>query len=122
MPLVGSLPLLYVLALLFIAANLALGPGVLDAGQDPAAGDADVVLLPAAQHPAVGVHVPVRGHAAPGAVPGAALPLTHFLRIVRGIALKGAGFADLGGELGWLAGILVALVALAAVRFRKKVA
>jgi len=51
-----------------------------------------------------------------------ALPLTHFLRIVRGIALKGAGFADLRGELGALAIILVALVALAAARFRKKVA
>jgi ABC-2 type transport system permease protein len=51
-----------------------------------------------------------------------ALPLTHFLRIVRGIALRGAGFADLGGELVWLAGILVVLVAVAAVRFQKKVA
>ena len=40
------------------------------------------------------LHVPVRGHAAPGAVLAQALPLTHFLRIVRGIALKGAGFAD----------------------------
>ena len=28
-----------------------------------------------------------------------ALPLTHFLRIVRGITLKGASFADLGQEL-----------------------
>ena len=33
-----------------------------------------------------------------------ALPLTHFLRIVRGIVLKGRGFADLGGELVWLGG------------------
>ena len=31
-----------------------------------------------------------------------ALPLTHFLRIVRGITLKGAGFADLAPELVWL--------------------
>jgi ABC-2 type transport system permease protein len=50
-----------------------------------------------------------------------ALPLTHFLRIVRGIALRGAGFSDLGGELVWLVGILIALVAIAAIRFQKRV-
>jgi ABC-2 type transport system permease protein len=51
---------------------------------------------------------------------GEALPLTHFLRIVRGIALKGAGPADLAGELAWLAAILGALVLLASLRFRKR--
>lgn len=53
---------------------------------------------------------------------GEALPLTHFLRIVRGLALKGAGFGDLAGELGWLAAILCALVVLTSLRFRKKLA
>jgi len=51
-----------------------------------------------------------------------ALPLTHFLRMVRGIALKGSEFRDLAGELAWLAGILVALVVLASTRFSKKLA
>ena len=49
-----------------------------------------------------------------------ALPLTHFLRIVRGITLKGADFADIAPEVAWLAVILVALVALSSLRFRKK--
>jgi ABC-2 type transport system permease protein len=49
-----------------------------------------------------------------------ALPLTHFLRIVRGVVLKGAGFADLRVELAWLAGILAILVCLSSLRFRKK--
>jgi ABC-2 type transport system permease protein len=48
------------------------------------------------------------------------LPLTHFLRIVRGIVLKGAAFSDLTGETLWLAAILVALVTLASFRFSKK--
>jgi ABC-2 type transport system permease protein len=48
------------------------------------------------------------------------LPLTHFLRIVRGIALKGAGIGDLGGELAWMAAILVVLVTVASLRFSKK--
>jgi ABC-2 type transport system permease protein len=48
------------------------------------------------------------------------LPLTHFLRIVRGITLRGATFPDLVVELAWLTGLLVALVALASLRFSKK--
>jgi ABC-2 type transport system permease protein len=48
------------------------------------------------------------------------LPLTHFLRIVRGIVLKGSTFGDLATELLWMAGILVALVLFATLRFTKK--
>jgi ABC-2 type transport system permease protein len=49
-----------------------------------------------------------------------ALPLTHFLRIVRGIVLKGSGFVELRGELVWLVAMLVGLVALTSLRFQKK--
>ena len=49
-----------------------------------------------------------------------ALPLTHFLRIVRGIVLKGSTFDELRAELVWLTGLLLALVALLSLRFRKK--
>jgi ABC-2 type transport system permease protein len=48
------------------------------------------------------------------------LPLTHFLRIVRGITLKGASFADVRPEFLSLGVILVALVALSSMRFSKK--
>jgi ABC-2 type transport system permease protein len=51
-----------------------------------------------------------------------ALPLTHFLRIVRGITLKGSGFADALPELVWLTGILCLLVLMASLRFSKKIA
>jgi multidrug resistance efflux pump len=51
-----------------------------------------------------------------------ALPLTHFLRIVRGITLEGSTFEDSTGELRWLAGILLALLVPASLRFRKKLA
>ena len=49
-----------------------------------------------------------------------ALPLTHFLRIVRIITLKSGDFADVQGEVAWLAAILVALMLLASLRFSKK--
>jgi ABC-2 type transport system permease protein len=51
-----------------------------------------------------------------------ALPLTHFLRIVRRITLKGAGFEDVAMELGWLSLILVFLVLVASLRFQKRLA
>ena len=47
-------------------------------------------------------------------------PLTHFLRIVRGIVLRGATLRDVGGEL-WPLGLFFAVtLTLAALRFRKR--
>jgi len=50
---------------------------------------------------------------------GEALPITHFLRMVREIVLKGAGFGDIWADLGPLALILLALATLALLRFRR---
>jgi ABC-2 type transport system permease protein len=49
-----------------------------------------------------------------------ALPLTHVLRIVRGIVLKGSRFEDLIPELVWLTAILGELIVFSSLRFRKK--
>jgi ABC-2 type transport system permease protein len=50
---------------------------------------------------------------------GEALPITHFLRIVREVVLKGAGFGDILGDLWPLVVILVVLATLALLRFRR---
>ena len=50
---------------------------------------------------------------------GEALPITHFLRIIRGVMLKGAGFLDLGGEFFALLVITIALVTVAMLRYRR---
>jgi len=50
---------------------------------------------------------------------GEALPITHFLRIVREIVLKGAGFSDVIGDLWPLSLILLVLATLALLRFRR---
>jgi ABC-2 type transport system permease protein len=50
---------------------------------------------------------------------GEALPITHFLRIVREIVLKGAGFPDIADDLWPLALISLVLAALALLRFRR---
>lgn len=50
---------------------------------------------------------------------GEALPLTHFLRIVREVVLKSAGFSDIINDLGPLTLITFMLVAFALLRFRR---
>jgi ABC-2 type transport system permease protein len=121
-PLVGSIPLLYLLALLFIAANLALGLffSTLARTQQQAMQLSFFFLLP---------NILLSGFMFPwDAMPelarvlSQALPNTHFLRIVRGIVLKGATLGDLATELIWLGGIFLVLVVLASFRFQKKLA
>jgi ABC-2 type transport system permease protein len=121
-PVMGSVVLLYVLALMFISANLAVGLvfSTFAQTQQQAMQMSFFFLLPNIL--LSGFMFPFDAMPRPARILSQALPLTHFLRIVRGIALRGAGFADLGGELVWLAGILAVLVAIAALRFRKKVA
>lgn len=50
---------------------------------------------------------------------GECLPITHFLRIVREIVLKGAGFGDIWGDIWPLTVILLVLASLALLRFRR---
>jgi ABC-2 type transport system permease protein len=120
-PFVGSVALLYGLALLFIAANLALGLffSTLARTQQQAMQMSFFFFLPNIL--LSGFMFPFEGMPRPAQLLSQALPLTHFLRIVRGIVLKGARLPDLWGELGALALIFVVLVAVAAARFRKKV-
>ncbi len=121
-PLTGSLALLYALAFVFITANLALGLffSTLAQTQQQAMQMSFFFLLPNIL--LSGFMFPLEGMPVPAQWLATVLPLTHFLRIVRGIALKGAGFADVVQELVWLGSILVALITLASLRFRKKLA
>jgi ABC-2 type transport system permease protein len=51
---------------------------------------------------------------------GAILPLTHFLKVLRGILLKGVGAAELWQEIGVLLLFATVLIALSVRRFQKK--
>jgi ABC-2 type transport system permease protein len=119
-PVVGSLPLLYLLAFVFIAANLALGLffSTLARTQQQAMQMSFFFLLPNIL--LSGFMFPFEGMPLPAQWIAQALPLTHFLRVVRGITLKGSGFAEVAGEMIWLGAILLVLIALASARFRKK--
>lgn len=121
-PIVGSVWLLYALAFVFIAANLALGLffSTVATTQQQAMQMSFFFLLPNIL--LSGFMFPYEAMPAPAQALANVLPLTHFLRIVRGITLRGATFADLSSELVWLAGILGALVLFASLRFHKRIA
>jgi ABC-2 type transport system permease protein len=119
-PVRGSMPLLFGLAFLFISANLAIGLffSTLAGTQQQAMQMSFFFLLPNIL--LSGFMFPFEAMPRPAQWLSQALPLTHFLRIVRGIVLKGSTFDELRPELVWLTGLLVALVAFSSLRFRKK--
>jgi ABC-2 type transport system permease protein len=121
-PLVGSLPLLYAFAFVFIAANLSLGLffSTLARTQQQAMQMSFFFLLPNIL--LSGFMFPWEGMPEPARWLSQGLPLTHFLRIVRGVVLRGSGAADLAGEAAALAVIVGALVLLASLRFSKRLA
>ncbi len=119
-PIAGSLSLLYALAFVFIAANLAIGMvfSTVAKTQQQAMQMSFFFLLPNIL--LSGFMFPFEGMPRGAQILSTALPLTHFLRIVRTIVLKGGGFADVRSELVWLTGILIALITIASTRFQKK--
>ena len=92
-PIVGSLPLLIALTLLFILANLSVGYtfSTIATNQLQAMQMSFFFFLPNIL--LSGFMFPFRGMPDWAQMFGEMLPLTHYLRIVRGIMLKGATFA-----------------------------
>lgn len=121
-PLGGKLWLLYPLAFVFIAANLAIGLffSTVAKTQQQAMQMSFFFLLPNIL--LSGFMFPFEAMPVPAQWLAQGLPLTHFLRIVRGITLKGAGLTDVELELGWLAAILLVLTTVASLRVTKKLA
>ena len=119
-PIRGALLLLYALAFLFIAANLALGLffSTLAKTQQQAMQMSFFFLLPNIL--LSGFMFPWEAMPRPAQLLSQGLPLTHFLRIVRIITLKDGNFADVRVEVVWLSAILAALILLASLRFSKK--
>jgi ABC-2 type transport system permease protein len=50
---------------------------------------------------------------------GALIPATHFLRLVRKVMLKGAGLAEISGDMTHIALIMLVIVAIALRRYRQ---
>jgi len=118
-PFVGSLPLVYAVSLLFIAANLAMGItfSTLARNQLQAVQMAFFFFLPSIL--LSGFMFPFRGMPQWAQWIGSCLPNTHFLRIVRGILLKGNGPSEIAPELWPLLAFLVIAMAVGVKRYRQ---
>ena len=118
-PMVGNLALVYAVALLFIAANLAVGItfSTLAQNQLQAVQMAFFFFLPSIL--LSGFMFPFRGMPEWAQWLGSCLPNTHFLRIVRGILLKGNGFAEIAPELWPLLLFLAVAMTVGVKRYRQ---
>ena len=118
-PMVGSGPLLAAMIGVFIVTNLAVGFtfSTLAANQLQAMQMTLFFFLPSIL--LSGFMFPFRGMPRWAQWLGEVLPLTHFLRIVRGIMLKGAGLAELLPELGALLAFVAVVSAVAIARYRQ---
>jgi ABC-2 type transport system permease protein len=115
----GSLTLLVAMIGVFILANLAVGFtfSTLARNQLQAMQMAFFFFLPSIL--LSGFMFPFRGMPRWAQWIGEALPLTHFLRIVRGIMLKGNGFVDVLPELWPMLAFLAVAGAVALKRYRQ---
>jgi ABC-2 type transport system permease protein len=120
-PVRGSLWLLYGMGFAFIVANLGLGllMSTLVRSQLQAMQLGFLFLLPNIL--LSGFMFPRDAMPAPAQWLGSALPLTYFLRVLRGVLLKGIGFAHLWQEGLILTLFAVALVGLSVNRFSKTI-
>jgi len=118
-PVEGSVALLVGATLLFITANLAIGYtfSTLAQNQLQAVQMTFMFFLPSIL--LSGFMFPFSGMPLWAQWIGEALPLTHYLRMVRGILLKGSGVADIGTDAAALALLMVVAMAVAVARFRQ---
>ncbi|MBI4195326.1 MAG: ABC transporter permease [Betaproteobacteria bacterium] len=118
-PMVGSLVLLSLALIVFIASNLAVGFtfSTLAKNQLQAMQMAFFFFLPSIL--LSGFMFPFRGMPQWAQWLGEVLPLTHFLRILRGILLKGNGPAEIMPNM-WPIGLfLLVAAAIALIRYRE---
>jgi len=118
-PFMGSVPLLVALTFLFIVANLAVGItfSTIAKNQLQAVQMAFFFFLPSLL--LSGYMFPFRGMPGWAQDLGECLPLTHFLRIVRGILLKGNGIAECAPDLWPIALFVAVMLAIGIKRYRQ---
>ncbi len=118
-PMIGSLVLLSLCLIVFIAANLAVGFtfSTLARNQLQAMQLTFFFFLPSML--LSGFMFPFRGMPGWAQVIGEALPLTHFLRVVRGILLKGNGWAEVLPHLWPIALFMLVAGSVALKRYRQ---
>jgi ABC-2 type transport system permease protein len=119
-PLRGSLIDAYVVSLVFIIANLSLGLMIstIARSQFQAMQLTFFILLPSIL--LSGFMFPFAGMPRPAQIIAEILPMTHFMRLIRGVILRGADLSDLASELATLGVFIVVAMTFAVLRFAKR--
>ena len=118
-PVIGSLLLLAGLSTLFIATNLSIGYTFSTLAQNQLQAIQMTFMFFLPNILLSGFMFPFAGMPRWAQVIGEALPLTHYLRIVRAIMLKGATLPDLHVDALALFGLMLIAMTVAVTRFRR---
>ena len=118
-PMLGNVGVLLLVAFVFITANLAMGItfSTLAENQLQAVQLSFFFFLPSLL--LSGFMFPFRGMPEWAQVIGEVLPLTHFLRVVRGILLKGNGLNEVGLQVWQIVAFAVVALAVGIKRYRE---
>jgi ABC-2 type transport system permease protein len=119
-PMRGLLINVYLVSLVFIVANLALGLVIstVTSSQFQAMQLTFFILLPSIL--LSGFMFPFEGMPKVAQWIAEVLPMTHFMRLIRGVILRGADLADLARELTVLGIFIAASMTIAVMRFNKR--
>ncbi len=120
LPIRGSLADVYAVCLAFVVANLALGLMIstIASNQFQAMQMTFFILLPSIL--LSGFMFPFAGMPVLAQWIAEFLPMTHFMRLIRGVVLRGATVGEMIGELAVLGIFIVVAMSFATLRFRKR--
>jgi len=120
-PMAGSFVLLSAMVLLFIVATLTIGFTFSTIARSQMQSMQMTLFYFLPNILLSGFMFPFRGMPRWAQWLGEVLPLTHFLRIVRAIMLKGAGAGDLWPEVAAIAAFMAAMGTIALLRYRQTI-
>src|SRR5207302_11223876 len=118
-PIIGNLVVLAGLSTLFIACNLATGYTFSTVAQNQLQAMQMTLMYFLPNILLSGFMFPFAGMPVWAQWLGETLPLTHYLRIVRAIMLKGATLSELSFDTWALAGLMLVAMIIAITRFRR---
>jgi ABC-2 type transport system permease protein len=118
-PFIGSIVVLYAVALLFIAANLTVGITVSSLAQNQLQAMQLTFFYFMPSILLSGFMFPFRGMPQWAQAVGSAVPATYFMRLVRGILLKGNGWVDLWPDIWPMIVITVVFMSVALKFYRR---
>ena len=118
-PFIGSLAVLYTVALLFIAAQLTIGITISSLAQNQLQAMQMTFFYFLPTMLLSGFMFPFQGMPGWAQVVGGALPATYFMRLVRGILLKGNDWADLWTNIWPIMVFTVVVMSIALIFYRR---